>query len=72
MTDTKRLNDLIDASGLKKSYIAKEMGLSVKGLWRKITNRNEFKSGEIKKLAELLGMTNEVRDAIFFAGEVDL
>ena len=71
MTDTKRLNALIDAAGLKRSYIAKEMGLSVKGLWMKISNRTDFKSGEIKKLAELLGMTDEVRDAIFFAGEVD-
>ena len=72
MTDTKRLNDFIDAVGLKKSYIAKVMGLSVKGLWMKITNRTDFKSGEIKKLSELLGMTTEERDAIFFAGEVDL
>ena len=71
MTDTKRLNELIRTAGLKKSYIAKEMGLSVKGLWMKITNRTDFKSGEIKKLAELLGMTNEIRDAIFFADAVD-
>ena len=72
MTDTALLERKIAESGLKKSYIAKAMGLSRYGLTLKIQNLNEFKASEIEKMCILLGITDmEERCAIFFASKVD-
>lgn len=57
MTDTIRLNEEIRQSGLKKSWIASELGLSSYGLLRKMKNQNQFKAGEIKRLCQLLRIT---------------
>lgn len=54
MTDTALLNELIDKSGYKRSYIARSIGLSAYGLAKKINNVNEFKTGEINRLCKLL------------------
>ena len=67
MTDTKRLNEIIDSSGYKRSYIAKYIGLSPFGLANKINNVYEFKTSEINGLCELLKIDSlEDKDAIFF------
>jgi hypothetical protein len=68
MTNTTLLEKKIDELGLKRSYIAKELGLSTYGLSLKIKNVNEFKASEIDKLCIILGITDwEEKDAIFFA-----
>ena len=68
MTNTTLLEKKIEESGLRKSYIAKELGLSTYGLSLKIKNVNEFKASEIDKMCLVLGITNlEERCAIFFA-----
>ena len=67
MTDTERLNEIIDASGYKRSFIAKQVGLSPFGLANKINNVYEFKTGEINALCALLGIDSlEDKEAIFF------
>ena len=72
MTNTELLEKRIAQSGLKKSYIAKSIGLSPYGLTLKIQNENEFKASEIEKLCILLGIDDlEERSAIFFAPKVD-
>ena len=72
MTNTELLEEKIVQSGLKKSYIAKSIGLSPYGLTLKIQNVNEFKASEIEKLCFLLGIDDlEERSAIFFASKVD-
>ena len=72
MTNTALLEEKITKSGLKKSYIAKAIGLSPYGLTLKIRNNNEFKASEIDKLCILLGIDDlEERCAIFFASRVD-
>jgi hypothetical protein len=66
------LEKKIAKSGLKKSYIAKAIGLSSYGLTLKIKNVNEFKASEIEKMCILLGIDDlEERCAIFFAPKVD-
>ena len=71
MTNTGELNKRIDASGLKKSYIAKVLGIAVSSLSRKIANKQEFKASEIDALCNLLGIeTLEEKEAIFFAVKV--
>ncbi len=69
MTDTALLNEKIDKSGYKKSYIAKAIGLkSAFGLSNKINNVTEFKAKEINKLCELLKIDSlEEKERIFFA-----
>lgn len=73
MTNTERLNKLIDESGYKRSYIAKAIGLkSTYGLSKKINNETEFKATEISALCKLLKIDSlEERQAIFFAEKVD-
>lgn len=72
MTDTALLNELIDKSGYKRSFIAKYIGLSAYGLAKKINNVNEFKTGEINGLCKLLKINSlEEKDRIFFANKVD-
>ena len=72
MTNTALLEEKITKSGLKKSYIAKAIGLSSYGLTLKIRNINEFKASEIEKMCILLGIDDlEERCAIFFASRVD-
>ena len=73
MTNTALLEEKIAKSGLKKSYIAKAIGLSGYGLALKIQNVHEFKASEIEKMCILLGIDDlEERCAIFFASKVDL
>lgn len=70
MTDTARLQMLISESGLKKNYIAKVLGVTAETLSRKIRNKSNFNSCEIKKLSEVLGIDSfEDINEIFFAGE---
>ena len=68
MTNTVKLNDYIQKSGLKKSHIAKVLGLADSTLARKINNAQDFKASEINVLCELLGINSlEEKEAIFFA-----
>lgn len=72
MTNTVLLEERITRSGLKKSYIAKAIGLTPTGLSLKIRNVNEFKASEIEKICVLLGIDSpEERCEIFFASKVD-
>lgn len=68
MTNTPMLLDRIKRSGLRKGYIADQMGLSPGALANKIANRSEFKASEIETLCSLLGIESmEEKEAIFFA-----
>lgn len=71
MTDTEKLNHYIQETGLKKNHIAKILGIRPATLARKIANAQDFTGTEIKALCKLLGITDlEVKESIFFAGEV--
>ena len=68
MTNTELLEKVITSSGLKKNYIAEQMGITAYSLAKKIRNETEFKSSEIKKLCLILEInTLEDKDRIFFA-----
>lgn len=53
--------------GYKVDTLAKEIGLSRAGLYKKINNGNEFKASEISKISKLFGLSPEETDSIFFA-----
>lgn len=68
MTNTALLEEKIEASGLKKSFIARAIGLSAYGLAKKINNETEFKTSEVNGLCKILNITDLAeKDRIFFA-----
>lgn len=72
MTNTKLLEQIISASGLKKKYIAEKMGLTPYGLSLKINNVNDFTAPEIDALCRILNIKKLTdKEKIFFDHEVD-
>lgn len=62
MVKTLKLEEKIKESGLKKAYIAKQLGMSPFTLTRKINNRAKFDIEEASLIAKLLNLTaNEVQ-----------
>lgn len=68
MTNTKELERRISDSGLKKSYIAKTLGLSRQGFSNKVNNKSPFTTTQITLLCSLLNITKLTdKERIFFA-----
>jgi hypothetical protein len=67
MTNKKMLEEYIEQSGYKKSFIAKKLGITSYGFILKVNNKSEFKATEIEVLCTLLNIDVEARMAIFFA-----
>ena len=62
------LMDLIESRGLKRNYVAKELGLSRSSLYNKINNTTPFTVIEITQLCKILDITSlKTKDKIFFA-----
>lgn len=70
MTNTDRLQRKIEKSGLKLSYIANQMGISRNGLYKKIRNQTPFDQYEIDSLCNILNISLEEKENIFFANKV--
>lgn len=71
MTDSKKLGDEIADSGMKITAIAKKIGITREGFYKKLNNETEFKASEILALQKILRLSNKKRDEIFFAKEVE-
>ena len=72
MTDTERLKEAIQKSGLKMQYLAKRLNLSYFGFSNKVNNVTEFKASEIDTLCELLQIKAlSEKERIFFAKKVE-
>ena len=72
MTDSALLNDVIRQSGITITAIAKKLGITREGFYKKFNNETEFKASEIVSMQKILNLSNEKRDKIFFACEVEL
>mgnify|MGYP004629285997 CR=1 FL=1 len=72
LTDSKMLSDEITDSGMTITAIAKKIGITREGFYKKLNNETEFKASEISALQKILRLTNKKRDEIFFAKEVEL
>lgn len=66
MTDTVKLMEAIKNKGLKRGYIALKLGIDRSTFWKKATNQAEFVASEIAALSDLLGLSTEKKDEIFF------
>ena len=67
MTNTALLEQYIEKSGYKKSFIADQLGITAYGFSLKINNKSEFKASEMTILCELLKINARDKEAIFFA-----
>jgi hypothetical protein len=67
MTDTKKLKGKLVMSGLTAKDIAKAIKKSRTTTSYKMNNRREFKVSEINIICEMLGLTLEEKEEIFFA-----
>ena len=71
MTDSTLLNEEIVDSGITITAIARKLGITREGLYKKINNETEFKASEILSMQKILNWTNKKRDSIFFANKVE-
>ena len=64
------LNELITSRGLKKTFLAAQMGISDASLRNKLSGKTGFMWGEIQVLARELHLTPSQCNDIFFCAEV--
>lgn len=67
MTNTDLLREKITESGMTITHIARAIGITREGFYNKLNNKTEFNAPEIEGLKNLLRLTREERDNIFFA-----
>lgn len=70
ITDLDRLNRLIAESGITLTALANKCGIKRSTLYNRLKGRGYFYDYEIDRLSKVLGMTNPMRDRIFFAKNV--
>lgn len=71
MTDIQMLKATLILKKITQDKLADLIGMSKASLSYKINNRRDFTISEAVKIQKVLGLTNEERDAIFFAKDVD-
>ena len=71
MVNVNLLKNTIKEQGIRNLFIADKMGLSPEGFYKKLRGESEFKVSEVSCLTEVLRLTEEQRNAIFFAEEVE-
>ena len=67
MTNGSLLKEYAKSKKITLNELANAIGLTRQGLNKKITNRTEFKVSEVMRLSELLGLTEEQKQSVFFA-----
>lgn len=67
MTNTELLKKSIEERGFVNKYIAAKMGVTVETFSRKVNGKSQFKDTEIRCIKEILDLTGEEVNAIFFA-----
>ncbi len=71
MTNTSKLKAKIIENGLLQEQVAMQLGMTSATFNYKVNNKSEFKASEIKKLGEILHLTAEEVNTIFFADKVE-
>lgn len=66
MTNTLKLQSAMAKSGLSDELIAELLGLSSQALNAKVLGKCEFRSSEIRKLYDILNLSNQSVMEIFF------
>ena len=71
MINVELLKNKIDESGYKLKFISKQLNITYQGFLNKINGSSEFKLSEISYLTDLLKLTIEEKELIFFNQNVD-
>lgn len=71
MTNSSELISVIEESGITVTAIARKLGITREGFYKKLNNKTEFKASEVKAMQNILHLSNKKRDEIFFASKVD-
>ena len=71
MTNTALLRQKIDSSGYKVIYLAEKVGLTPQGFYKKLKDGSDWTFTQVMILKELLHLTKEEVNAIFFNSEVE-
>lgn len=69
MTDTRKLRAALALNGITAGDLAEKIGLSKQSMSYKMNNLREFRVKEITAISEVLNLSLEEREAIFFADE---
>lgn len=64
--DMELLEKKIEGSGLKKVFIAEQIGIDRASLRNKMIGKTEFTMSEIGKLCKVLNLTDKEKVKIFF------
>lgn len=67
MTDKNLLYYFVKRAGFKNKDIAEAIGITSAGYSLKISNKSDFRQSEIKTICDMLSLTAEERDRVFFA-----
>ena len=71
MVNTQLLDSKIDVSGLKVNHIVETLGLSRNGFDKKRKGKIKFRKPEIYVLCDLLHLTEDEKQSIFFTDRVE-
>lgn len=71
MVDKKRLEQAIEASGIKRKSLAQKLGISDHTFSNKMNNLTEFKISEVLALEYELRLSEEDTRQIFFTRNVE-
>ena len=67
MVNTDLLDKRIEESGLKISFLIEKLGLSRNGFDKKRRGINQFRVAEVYVICDLLKLSDEDRNSIFYA-----
>ena len=67
MENITKLTELVKESGIKRSFLAEKMGLSMQGYLNKEYGKSKFNSEEIKVLKDVLHLSPKQLDDLFFS-----
>lgn len=71
MTDLNALRKKIDDSGMTMVAISRKSGILRETLYNRLNGKGEFNASEMMAISNTLGLSNDERDLIFFASEVE-
>jgi predicted transcriptional regulator len=60
------LKEIINAKGFKLNFVASELNITRKALYKKLRGDSEFKASEIARLVDMLRLTSKETKEIFF------
>lgn len=66
MTNTEMLREKIDKSGYKITFLAEKTGMTPQGFYKKLKDGSEWTYSQVKILSDLLHLTKNETDYIFF------